>query len=186
LNQHAELYLLSGDIRLLPGISADDVRHTIEGCLSPLGLAYELQEIAFVPAMETPRSAPIVEALVQSIEEVTGTRPRVEGAGPACDGWMFSSRGIETICGYGVECGGVHGADEWVGLVSLQRITEIYARTILGYLGQTHYAAAAAFVTPKLGLSESRAKGRKGQTASLALPQLQACRKQHLRFLTCR
>lgn len=127
-----------GDIRLLPGLSADDVRHTIEGCISPLGLAYELQEVAFVPAVETPRSAPIVESLAQSIEEVTGTKPRVEGAGPACDGWMFGTRGIETICGYGVECGGVHGADEWVGLASLQRVTEIYARTILNYLGQSY------------------------------------------------
>jgi succinyl-diaminopimelate desuccinylase len=108
----------------------------IEGCLRPLDLAYELQEVVFVPAVETPRSALIVETLARSIEEVTGTRPRVEGAGPACDGWMFSARGIETICGYGVECGGVHGADEWVGLASLRRVTEIYARTILSYLGQ--------------------------------------------------
>lgn len=125
-----------GDLRLMPGLSAEDVRHVIEGCLRPLGLAYELQEVVFVPAVETPRSALIVETLARSIEEVTGTRPRVEGAGPACDGWMFSERGIDTICGYGVECGGVHGADEWVGLASLQSVTEIYARTILGYLGQ--------------------------------------------------
>ena len=34
------------------------------------------------------------------------------------------------------ECGGVHSADEWVGLASLQSVTEIYTRTILGYLGQ--------------------------------------------------
>lgn len=126
-----------GDVRLMPGLSADDIRHTIEGCLSSLGLAYELHEVVFVPAAETPRSAPIVETLAGSIEEVTGTRPRVEGAGPACDGWMFSMRGIETICGYGVECGGVYGADEWAGLASLQRVTEIYARTTLTYLGQT-------------------------------------------------
>lgn len=53
-----------GNMRLMPGISAYDVRHTIECCLGPLGLAYEFQEIAFVPAMETPRSAPIVEVLV--------------------------------------------------------------------------------------------------------------------------
>jgi len=125
-----------GDLRLMPGLSASDVRHVIEGCLRPLDLAYELQEVVFVPAVETPRSALIVETLARSIEEVTGTRPRVEGAGPACDGWMFSARGIETICGYGVECGGVHGADEWVGLASLRRVTEIYARTILSYLGQ--------------------------------------------------
>ncbi len=53
-------------------------------------------------------------------------------------GWMFSTHGIETICGYGVECGGVHGADEWVGLTSLQRVTGMYARIILSYLGQAN------------------------------------------------
>jgi len=127
-----------GDLRLMPGISANDARHMIERCLGPLGLAYELHEVGFVPAVETLRSALIVETLAQSIEEVTGMKPRVEGAGPACDGWMFSTRGIETICGYGVECGGVHGADEWVGLASLQSVTEIYARTILNYLGQVN------------------------------------------------
>ena len=51
---------------------------------------------------------------------------------------MFSTRGIETIYGYGVECGGVHGADEWVGLANLQSITGMYARTILNYLGQAY------------------------------------------------
>ena len=34
------------------------------------------------------------------------------------------------------ECGGVDSADVWVGLASLQSVTEIYARTILGYPGQ--------------------------------------------------
>jgi succinyl-diaminopimelate desuccinylase len=88
--------------------------------------------------VETRRRALIVEALARSIEEMTRTKPRVEGAGPACDGWMFSTHGIETICGYGVECGGVHGADEWVGLTSLQRVTGMYARIILSYLGQAN------------------------------------------------
>lgn len=121
-----------GDLRLMPGRSADDVRHMIDRCLSPLDLAYELQEVVFVPAVETPRSALTVKTFVQSVEEVTGTKPRVEGAGPACDGWMFGTRGIETICGYGVECGGVHGADEWVGLASLERVLECAARVLRG------------------------------------------------------
>jgi acetylornithine deacetylase/succinyl-diaminopimelate desuccinylase-like protein len=47
-------------------------------------------------------------------------------------------RGIETICIYGAECDGVHGADEWVGPSSLQRVTEMYARIILSYLGQAN------------------------------------------------
>ena len=36
------------------------------------------------------------------------------------------------------ECGGVHGVDEWVGLASLQRVTEMYARTLLSCLGQAY------------------------------------------------
>ena len=54
---------------------------------------------------------------------ITGMRPQVEGSGPACDGWMFITRGILPICGYDVAYGGVHGADEWVDLESLQSTT---------------------------------------------------------------
>jgi len=50
---------------------------------------------------------------------------------------MFVTRGIPSICGYGVACGGVHGADEWIELASLRRLTEIYATTIVAYLGQS-------------------------------------------------
>jgi acetylornithine deacetylase/succinyl-diaminopimelate desuccinylase-like protein len=125
-----------GDVRLMPGLSLEGVRGVIENCLTPLDIPYELQEIVFVPAVETPHNADIVKILAQSVREVTGTSPRLEGAGPACDGWMFSTRGIETICGYGVTCGGVHSADEWIDLESLRRVTEIYARTVLRYLGQ--------------------------------------------------
>jgi acetylornithine deacetylase/succinyl-diaminopimelate desuccinylase-like protein len=82
----------------------------------------------------TEPSASIIEPLAQVIETVTGTAPRLEGAGPASDGWMLRTRGIETICGYGVACGGVHDADEWADLDSLRRLTGIYARTIIQYL----------------------------------------------------
>jgi acetylornithine deacetylase/succinyl-diaminopimelate desuccinylase-like protein len=123
-----------GDVRLLPGIEAHEVRRIIEQCLAPLGISYELEEVVFVAAAETSPSASIVQTLAQVVETVTGVPPRLEGAGPACDGWMFSARGIETICGYGAVCGGVHGADEWVDLASLRRVTEIYARTIIEYL----------------------------------------------------
>lgn len=123
-----------GDIRLLPGINAREVRETIEQCLTPLGIPYELEDIVFIAAVETSPNASIVQTLAQAAKEVTGILPRLEGAGPACDGWMFSTRGIETICGYGVDCGGLHGADEWADLGSLRRVTEVYARTIIEYL----------------------------------------------------
>jgi succinyl-diaminopimelate desuccinylase len=124
-----------GDVRLLPGLSADVVKRTIQEHLTALSIEdYCLDDLIVVPAAETNAQAEIVRTLATSIEAITGTRPRLEGSGPACDGWMFLTRGIPTVCGYGVTCGGVHGADEWIDLESLRRVTEIYAHTVLSYL----------------------------------------------------
>ena len=98
---------------------------------------YRLDDLLIVPAAETNPQAEVVQTLATAVEALTGTQPRLEGSGPACDGWMFIRRGIPTVCGYGVTCGGVHGADEWVDLESLRRTTEIYAHTILHFLGET-------------------------------------------------
>jgi len=38
---------------------------------------------------------------------------------------MLRTHGFEINCGYGVECGGVRGTDEWIALASLQSVTEI-------------------------------------------------------------
>ncbi len=124
-----------GDVRLLPGLSADVVKRTIQEHLTALSIEdYRLDDLIVVPAAETNAQAEIVRTLAKSIEAITGTPPRLEGSGPACDGWMFITRGIPTVCGYGVTCGGVHGADEWIDLKSLRRVTEIYAHTIMSYL----------------------------------------------------
>lgn len=74
-----------------------------------------------------------MQTLAIAVEMITDSRPRLEGSGPACDGWMFITRGTPTVCGYGVTCGGVYGADEWVDLESLRKLMEVYAHTILHY-----------------------------------------------------
>jgi acetylornithine deacetylase/succinyl-diaminopimelate desuccinylase-like protein len=126
-----------GDVRLLPGLSAQAVRHLIKEQCQELGIQdYRIDDLIAVPAAEIDPQDGIVQALASAIETVTDACPPQEGAGPACDGWMFITRGIPAICGYGVKCGGVHGADEWVDLESLRNVTEIYALTILSYLGQ--------------------------------------------------
>jgi succinyl-diaminopimelate desuccinylase len=125
-----------GDVRLLPGLSAASVKDLIKEQLRALSIeAYQLDDLLVVPAAETNPHTKIVQALAAAIETMTGMPPRLAGSGPACDGWMFTTRGIPTVCGYGVSCGGVHGADEWADLESLRTITEIYALTILAYLG---------------------------------------------------
>jgi len=126
-----------GDARLLPGISADDVKRLIKDQLDRLAIAtYRLDDVLFVPAAETDPQTEIVQTLATAAETITGVRPRLEGSGPACDGWMFITRGIPTVCGYGVTCGGVHGADEWADLESLRKVTEVYAEAILRYCGE--------------------------------------------------
>jgi hypothetical protein len=47
------------------------------------------------------------------------------------------SRSIERLLRSpdGVVCGGGHGADGWVDLESLRTVTQVYAQTILTYLG---------------------------------------------------
>ncbi len=122
-----------GDVRVLPGMTEDDIRQAITACLDQAHVPYKFTPLVFVPAAALSEEAEIVQIVSSAIEEITGKRVRCAGAGPACDGWMFLERGIPAICGYGVACGGVHGADEWADLVSLRQVTEAYARTIVTF-----------------------------------------------------
>ena len=123
-----------GDVRLLPGISAGEVRRILETQLAQCtNVTYQLDDVASVPAVETDLDSEIVQSLAEAAEVVTGTHPPLGGSGPACDGWMFITRGIPTVCGYGVAYGGVHEPDEWADLESLRVTTEVYAQTVLRY-----------------------------------------------------
>lgn len=136
VNMVPELCDAYGEVRLLPGTSEDDIRRVICGCLDQeAGVSYELETVAFVPSAEISRESEIVQIVASAVEDITGQQLRLEGGGPACDGWMFIARGIPAVCGYGVENGGVHSADEWVDIASLRTVTEVYAQTIIRYLG---------------------------------------------------
>jgi succinyl-diaminopimelate desuccinylase len=91
-----------GDVRLLPGLTVDEVKQHIRRHLRELAItSYHLDDLAAVPAVNIAPSSEIVQALAGAAQRVTGKMPRVEGAGPACDGWMFITRGIPAVCGYG-------------------------------------------------------------------------------------
>src|SRR6266516_7462369 len=70
-----------GDVRLLPGVSAMQVRRLIEGQLRNLAIAdYHLDDLLSIPAVETDQQAEVVQALARAAEAVTGATPRLEGA----------------------------------------------------------------------------------------------------------
>lgn len=124
-----------GDVRLLPGNSDSQVRMLIVERLQKLNLNYEITDLMFVPAVEIDQHDPLVLSLQKVTKSVLGYVPEAKISGPGTDGWMLVKRDIPTIMGFGPDGGGEHGKGEWVDLESLQKITEVYARFIVDYLG---------------------------------------------------
>jgi len=124
-----------GDVRLLPGNSEAQVKLLMIERLQKINVAYELQDLLYVPAVEIDQHDPVVLSLQKVAKSVMGVEPLAKVSGPATDGWMMIKRDIPTIMGYGPDGGGEHGKGEWVSLESLQKITEVYARFIVDYLG---------------------------------------------------
>ena len=124
-----------GDVRLLPGNSDSQVKMLMVERLQKLGIPYEIQDLMFVPAAEIDPHDPLVLSLQKVTKAVLGYTPEARVSGPGTDGWMMVKRDIPTIMGFGPDGGGEHGKGEWVDLASLQKITEVYARFIVDYLG---------------------------------------------------
>lgn len=124
-----------GDVRLLPGNSESQVKILMIERLQKLGITYELQDLIYAPAVEIDPHDPLVVCLQKSAKAVLGYEPEAKVSGPATDGWMMCKRDIPTIMGFGPDGGGEHGRGEWADLASLQKITEVYARFIVDYLG---------------------------------------------------
>ncbi len=125
-----------GDVRLMPGNSDKQVKLWIREKLQQFpDLKYEIEDILFVPSVEVDPKEEIVEALSETARTVLNRRPLIEGAGPWNDAWMLIKRDIPTVCGFGPDGQGAHGSDEWVDLESLRKVTEIYAKVALEYLG---------------------------------------------------
>lgn len=128
-----------GDVRLLPGCDAAAVERLIAEKLDAInGLDYALERLLFVPAVEIARDEKIVRVLVHRAAEITGQTPTTLGCGPWNDGWMFITRGIPAVCGFGPNGAGVHGPDEYVELDSVIAATRVYARAIIDFLGVTN------------------------------------------------
>jgi acetylornithine deacetylase/succinyl-diaminopimelate desuccinylase-like protein len=125
-----------GDVRLMPGNSDKQVKIWIREKLSTIpGLRYDLEDLLFVPSFDIDKKEEIVELLSKYSKDVLRTAPKIEGSGPWGDAWMLVTHDIPTVSGFGPDGEGYHGADEWVDLNSLKRVTEIYAKVIVDFLG---------------------------------------------------
>lgn len=123
-----------GDVRLMPGNTKRQIRTLIEGKLNKIkGLKYKIEDLLFVPAFEVAKNEKIIKVLLKAHKETFGSKTPVVGAGPWNDAWMFLERGIPTVCGYGPDGGNIHGADEFVDLESMKKVTKVFAGTVLEF-----------------------------------------------------
>lgn len=125
-----------GDVRLMPGNSDRQVRLWIEERLQTLGkIDYAIEDLLYVPAVETEEKDEVVEAMVRAYSHLYGTPVLAEGIGPWNDGWMFVQRDIPTIVQVPLEGAGAHSTDEWVSLSSLKELTVLLTLTVVEFLG---------------------------------------------------
>lgn len=125
-----------GDVRLMPGNTDKQVRLWMDDKLAGVeGLEYRIEDLLFVPSMEIDKNEKIVQMLSNQAKEELGGKPRLEGEGSWNDAWMLTEKDIPCVAGFGPD-GGRDKEGEWVDLESLRKVTAIYARTILDYLGE--------------------------------------------------
>ncbi len=126
------------DRRLIPGETRESAVTEITATLDALArddpdFRYELQIDPLkdhIPANITESSSPLVQALQQSVKDITGEEPEyfVAWAG-ATDGRFYRQAGIDTV-GYGPGGENAHGANEAVKINDLVTQARVYTETI--------------------------------------------------------
>lgn len=130
------------DRRLIPGETRESAVDEIVATLESLAaddpnFRYELEidpEGDHIPANITDEQSPLVQAIQQSVRDVTGAEPEyfVAWAG-ATDGRFYRQAGIDTV-GYGPGGENAHGANEAVLIDDLVTQAKVYTDTIVRLL----------------------------------------------------
>jgi succinyl-diaminopimelate desuccinylase len=119
------------DIRTVPGIDHPELVARLEGVGSEVGegsgVTFELTVLVDRCPTETPRSDPVVQAVVGAHERVTGEAPPFGGVPGTTDGTILWRDGGLPVVVYGP--GGkwiAHQADEYVDVADLHTSAAVY------------------------------------------------------------
>jgi succinyl-diaminopimelate desuccinylase len=128
------------DVRTVPGVDHDDLVARTEQEAARLSVVHGVTVTVTVvddrPPTETPRDAPIVRAIVEAHEEVTGAAPPFGGVPGTTDGTILARDGGLPVVVYGP--GGkwiAHQADEHVAVDDLVTCAKVYLSAARRFLG---------------------------------------------------
>ena len=119
------------NVRFSTQVTADAIRERCEAILNQHNLSYDIEwSLSGEPFLTTPGA--LLDAVTQSIEGVTGSRPNVSTGGGTSDGRFIAPSGAQVVeVGHVNET--IHQCNEHVKLADIARLTEIY-RGILNRL----------------------------------------------------
>ena len=131
----------SSDIRYLPGMTQETIRHDIDRVINrvkrddkEIHVSYELK-LGRHMAVEVDERQPVVKKTRDMIRTVTGYTPRIMGGYGATDAsLLILDAKVPTLIGLGpadIDYGNVHGINERVSTKKLLEFTKIYAGLLL-------------------------------------------------------
>jgi succinyl-diaminopimelate desuccinylase len=133
-----------GEVRTRPGETIEEVETALGAALAALlaspgwtdaDVTIEVDPIDW-PASEVDPSTPIVAALANATERVTGRRPTLGAFPGATEAHVLARLGIPTVPAFGPGLlASAHVPGEFVDVADVQDAVAIYARVAAGFLG---------------------------------------------------
>ncbi|WP_321884080.1 M20 family metallopeptidase [Burkholderia cepacia] len=128
---------LQVDIRLTPKFNAEKARAAVLNIVESFdapdqGLRTStLRWIEGWPAYRIEETHPIIKVLRDTSHRELGKILPLAVSGPSNVGNYLASIGVHAMCGFGVQCEGVHSADERIKIGSIAPVYRVYEQTLL-------------------------------------------------------
>jgi succinyl-diaminopimelate desuccinylase len=116
------------NLRFAPATTVSDLRRRVETILDRHGLSYAVTWTLGAEPFLTPPGA-LVDALSRSIRELTGQQPQLSTSGGTSDG-RFLARICEQVVEFGPLNATIHQVNECVRIQDIDRLRQIYQRTL--------------------------------------------------------
>jgi acetylornithine deacetylase len=141
LSTYPDRCVVEVERRTLPGERDADIEAEMRGLLDEAArtspdLSGSVELLLTRPPYEVDPRAPIVLAIVASVEAVRGQAPRLVGEFPWFDAALLGTAGIPTVM-FGPAGVGAHAAVEWVDLSSVVTCAEALADLVLRFCAAT-------------------------------------------------
>mgnify|MGYP001226903257 CR=1 FL=1 len=134
--------MMTLDIRTIPAQDHDTILNRIDEIIDQLkaedpDFRVELTILDNRPATSTSKEDPVVKAIYEAVEQVTGKTPKYNGVPGATDGTFLHVHGVPIVTIGAGDRDIPHQINEYVNIEELAETTAIYREAALRFLNET-------------------------------------------------